>query len=273
MSAVTTCPHRTLLAFPAKDIVDYKRSITFGRQLTVIEGVNDVQNKLLKGLNVRFSARVVSVNLVSSRLRVCWQAFRKEERVETEEKVFDKVILAVPPNVVGAVFEPLRKEMDHIPTMLVESVVHVDEDVIASMSHWVEESRNIPLLLDEKVAAAHVIKLRTSSGTDPYTEATHVQTSGTMVTTCPLTQIDPSKIIRSSTFTRVLRTPDSRERLKEMFDYSWESGFSEKSRGWRNGDDRMWLVGGWCWDGMVLLEGCVVPAMWVARALGVEIPW
>ena len=271
MSAVTTCPHRSLLAFPAKDIVDYKRSITSGRQLTVTEGVNDVQNKLLKGVYVRFSARVVSVKLVSSRLKVCWQACRKEEEVVTEEKVFDKVILAVPPNIVGAVFEPLRKEMDLIPTMPVESVVHVDEDAIASMSHCMEESRKIPMLLDGKFAPAHVIHLRTSSGTDPCTEATHVQVPGTMVTTCPLTQIDPSKIIRSSTFTRVLRTPDSREQLKEMFDYSWQSSLSEKSPGWRNGDDRMWLVGGW--DGMVLLEGCVVSAMRVARALGVEIPW
>jgi hypothetical protein len=42
---------------------------------------------------------------------------------------------------------------------------------------------------------------------------------------------------------------------------------------WRSGDDNVYLVGGWCWDGMVLLEGCVVSAMRVADALGVEVPW
>ena len=47
----------------------------------------------------------------------------------------------------------------------------------------------------------------------------------------------------------------------------------EKKDLWRNGDGNVWLVGAWCWDGMVLLEGCVVSAMRVTRDLGVEVPW
>ena len=35
----------------------------------------------------------------------------------------------------------------------------------------------------------------------------------------------------------------------------------------------MYLAGGWCWDGMVLLEGCIVSAMRIARDLGVDVPW
>lgn len=31
--------------------------------------------------------------------------------------------------------------------------------------------------------------------------------------------------------------------------------------GWVNGDEGVWLMGVWCWDGMVLFEGCVVFVM------------
>ena len=42
---------------------------------------------------------------------------------------------------------------------------------------------------------------------------------------------------------------------------------------WVNGQDNVWLAGAWCWDGMVLLEGCVVSAMRIASDFGVAIPW
>jgi len=48
---------------------------------------------------------------------------------------------------------------------------------------------------------------------------------------------------------------------------------NEKSSQWLNGDGNVWLVGGWCWDGMVLLEGCVISAMRVADGMGVQVPW
>ena len=48
---------------------------------------------------------------------------------------------------------------------------------------------------------------------------------------------------------------------------------SNPSKDWKNGDDGVWLVGGWCWDDMVLLEGCVVSAIRVAKALDMEIPF
>lgn len=47
----------------------------------------------------------------------------------------------------------------------------------------------------------------------------------------------------------------------------------KKDLSWRNGDGNVWLVGAWCWDGMVLLEGCVVSAMRVASDLGVDVSW
>ncbi|KAH8703651.1 hypothetical protein BGW36DRAFT_423204 [Talaromyces proteolyticus] len=46
----------------------------------------------------------------------------------------------------------------------------------------------------------------------------------------------------------------------------------ECAKNWRYGDDGVHLAGGWCRDGMVLLEGCVVSAMRLAPELDVKIP-
>jgi hypothetical protein len=47
----------------------------------------------------------------------------------------------------------------------------------------------------------------------------------------------------------------------------------DKALAWVNGQDNIWISGAWCWDGMVLLEGCIVSAMKVAQDFGVAIPW
>ena len=116
-------------------------------------------------------------------------------------------------------------------------------------------------------------------------------------------------IIHRTSFTRVLRTVSSRRTVNWIFSTRgkqqqqqqqqqrqrrrrrrrWqrqcqeprllghdEEGSEEHGLGrvaWRNGDDGIYLVGGWCWDGMVLLEGCVVSAARVAEEMGATVPW
>lgn len=75
----------------------------------------------------------------------------------------------------------------------------------------------------------------------------------------------------------MLRTPASRKLVNNIFsaDFSSTGDGSKETLlpEWKNGNGGVWLAGGWCWDGMVLLEGCVVSAMRVANALEVEVPW
>jgi len=78
--------------------------------------------------------------------------------------------------------------------------------------------------------------------------------------------------LHSATFTRVLRTPESRDIVNTIFDCR-KSASLPQSKTWMSGDGGIWLVGGWCWDGMVLLEGCISSAMRVADSLEVDIPW
>jgi hypothetical protein len=102
----------------------------------------------------------------------------------------------------------------------------------------------------------------------------HVQPCGVVVTTCPFSFLDPRSVNHRARFTRVLRSPESQRIVNAIFGAESRSCIDEKSVPlWRNGDDNVWLAGGWCWDGMVLLEGCVVSAMRVADAFDVEVPW
>ncbi|KAH7418956.1 hypothetical protein BKA64DRAFT_689981 [Cadophora sp. MPI-SDFR-AT-0126] len=274
-SSVATCPHEALLEFPAHDLIDYKKKTNGDQHYTVYGGVNQVQRKLSQGLQIRKSARVVSVEPQAQGIRVCWESMLDNPRSDMSEAIFDKVILAVPPNVVQAIFKPLQYEMSQIPTISVQSVVHADETTIGRLSGTdILHSLSAKTLM--KGSDAHIIYLRTFAGDEPQTESIHIQPSGLLVTTCPVAVIDPAKITQCSTFTRVLRTPQSRQIITDVFNRrsSGPQVHGEKSKTqWRNGDNGVWLVGGWCWDGMVLLEGCIVSSMIVADAFGVEIPW
>ncbi|KAH8586933.1 hypothetical protein B0O99DRAFT_585191 [Bisporella sp. PMI_857] len=274
-SSVATCPHEALLEFPANDLIDYKKKTNGDQHYTVYGGVNEVQRKLSQGLLIRKSAKVVLVEPQAQGTRVCWESTLDNLRSDTSEAIFDRIILAVPPNVVQAIFKPLQYEMSQIPTISVQSIVHADETTIGRLA-GTDTLHSLSARALMKGSDAQIIYLRTFAEDEPQTESIHVQPSGLLVTTCPVSVIDPDKTTQCSTFTRVLRTPQSRQIITDVFNRT-SSGpqvLQEKSKTqWRNGDEGVWLVGGWCWDGMVLLEGCIVSSMIVADAFGVEIPW
>ncbi|TLD24727.1 hypothetical protein E2P81_ATG12063 [Venturia nashicola] len=263
MSSVTTCPHDSLLQFPAVDLVDYKKKTHGAHHFTVSNGVHMVQEKLSRGLDTRLSTSVLSVEPTELGINVTAQSHGYSSiAVDT----FDRVVLAVPPNVVGKVFSPLRDQMLRIPTIEVESVVHHAGAKMGLSSSQISEKPEM-ISSCRRMGQPQLIELRTSSNGTARTESAHLQPSGVTVTTCPIVSLPPEEVIQAVTFTRVLRTPESRELVNSIFDQT------PREKGWRNGDDGIWLAGGWCWDGLVLLEGCEVSAMRIADAFGVEIPW
>lgn len=262
ISSVTTCPHQALLAFPASDVIEYKRRTHGAPHYTVSNGVHAVQEKLAGGIECEFSVTVSTVDPGEKGIRVSWKKSGAREEAGRAE-YFDRVVLAVAPNIVGQIFEPLRAHMMKVPTTLVESVVHLDRRILNAEDHLAKDSHG-----------AQLIYLRTSTRAAHQTESLHVQPCGAIVTTCPFSPIDPALTIHSAKFTRVLRSPASRRIVNSIFGDTPRVCTDEKAfPWWKNGDDNVWLVGGWCWDGMVLLEGCIVSAMRVARAFDVEVPW
>ncbi|KAK4998304.1 hypothetical protein LTR66_002450 [Elasticomyces elasticus] len=245
ISSVTTCSHKALLCFPAADVTEYRRRTHRAHHYTVSHGVQDVQRKLAEGIPTNLSAMVSSVGIQHSGVKISWRDTEDTRSLTTHEDLFDRVILAVSPDVVGKIFRSLQYEMAQIPTASVESVVHADYD---NLGEWPGQLGGQNLCH----TAAHTIHLRTSTEGIHRTESIHVQPSGALVTTCPFGYIDPVHIVKLSRFTRVLRTPESRRVVNSIFSghTSIEEIDGEKPRPrWKNGDENVWLVGGWCWDG------------------------
>ncbi|KAF2654932.1 hypothetical protein K491DRAFT_704920 [Lophiostoma macrostomum CBS 122681] len=263
ISSVTTCPHESLLGFPASDVIEYKRRTHGAPHHTVSNGVGAVQEKLAKDIECQLSTIVSEVRPCGDQVLVSW---RKRGASQGVRELFDKVVLAVAPDIVGQILEPLRYQMSRIPTTVVESIVHTD------LNHLEGDKPHREIHTKD---GAQLIYLRTSSNdTMRRTESLHVQPCGAIVTTCPFSPIDTSRIIHSAKFTRVLRSPESQRIVNSIFEDTPSSCGDEKlSSLWKNGDNDIWLVGGWCWDGMVLLEGCVVSACRVAHGFGVDVPW
>ncbi|KAL2833325.1 hypothetical protein BDW59DRAFT_138481 [Aspergillus cavernicola] len=151
------------------------------------------------------------------------------------------------------------------------------------------------------------------SSSSPKTESIHEHPSSTLITTYPIddNNINGSEILHRAQFTRVLRNVQSRDIVNSIFNNNHdyhddhdhddhdhnepykdtpeteteteteprENKEPERNQGgggkgiWKNGDGNIFLVGGWCWDGMVMLEGCIVSAIRVAEGLGVDVPW
>ncbi|RHZ73461.1 hypothetical protein CDV55_107797 [Aspergillus turcosus] len=256
MSSVCTCSHEELLRFPAADVVEYKKLTHRQPHYVVTDGVHVVQETLLRGLDVRLGVQSTKVTPRPNGVELTY--CNADSKAQEITELFDLVVLAVSPDVVAHIFEPLASSLGEVPTITVKTVAHTDFANLPQVGMGVK-----PGVSASEAGAPQHIYLRSNASA---TESVHVQPNSVLVTTNPLTRIDESKVIQSASFTRVLRSPQSRRLINRVFDQG-------SAINWRSGDNGVYLAGGWCWDGMVLLEGCIVSAMRVAADLGVEVPW
>ncbi|KXH51287.1 hypothetical protein CNYM01_05221 [Colletotrichum nymphaeae SA-01] len=285
ISSVSTCTHAELLAFPASDVVEYKKRSHGQQHYTVCGGVHQVEGRLAKEMKeVRLGACVAEVaSTAGGRVRIRWQSTRNVAG-QILDDVFDRVVLAVSPDVAGKIFQPLRKILEPVPTIRVESSVLRPLDAKPSQSFTLmeDEGRHPKACSHHRGNAMppQVICLRTdfSAKEAARTEALHTMPGGTVVSTCPLdVQADAKRVLRTARFTRTLRTCQSRAVIRKIMgeDRNLDKK-NDQTAGmgdWTNGQDNVWLTGAWCWDGMVLLEGCVISAMRIADDFGVAVPW
>lgn len=283
MSSVCTCTHDELLAFPASDIINYKK-LSHGQQhYAVCGGVNQVQARLSERMDhVRLGVRVLEVRPGADHggVFIRWQSTR-DDSGRVSEEVFDRVVLAVSPDVAGKIFKPMEAVARSIPTVQVESSVLAppaakDESKAFSVIEETDHASSGCMHHSRDGSQAQTITFKTSfSSKGSRTEALHAMPGGVVVSTCPLDpHTSPKMMLQHAKFTRTLRTPRSRAAVERIMG---RAKFYEKTvtgdGEWVNGDDNVWLAGAWCWDGMVLLEGCIVSAMQVADDFGVRVPW
>ncbi|KAF5020683.1 hypothetical protein F66182_7281 [Fusarium sp. NRRL 66182] len=278
LSSVSTCTHDELLRFPASDIVSYKKLSHRQQHYAVCGGVSQVQARLAEGLpSVQLSSRVIeAAPQADGTVVVRWQS-TVDATGRIQEQVFDRVVLSVSPDVAGRIYRPLRSALERLPTRQVESSVLKPEGTSLMAG---SDSRELTTCMHHAAGTSppQTMTLRTlfpSPGSETArTEALHTMPSGVVVSTCPLHEGAQPEVIKKAKFTRTLRSTESRALVQELLGAAGQARKSEgTAQPWVNGQDNVWIAGAWCWDGMVLLEGCVVSAMRVAVDFGVAIPW
>ncbi|KAF4978611.1 hypothetical protein FZEAL_5014 [Fusarium zealandicum] len=246
LSSVSTCSHDELLAFPASDIVDYKK-LSHGQQhYTVCGGVSQVQSRLTEGLkDVRLNSRVIEVvpGLDGTTTAVRWQPM-VDGSAGVSEQTFDRIVLAVSPDVAGRIFRPLRSTLERLPTRLVESSVLKPEElggqpVVSVTSDGLVQAgacaHHVADTSPPQTITLRTLFPQTGSG---QTEALHTMPSGVVVSTCPLQEpADPEATLKKAKFTRTLRNTESKALIQKI------TGGSRASYKARDDDVSTWVNG------------------------------
>ncbi|KAK1249549.1 hypothetical protein MKX07_003065 [Trichoderma sp. CBMAI-0711] len=273
LSIICSCSYAEMLDFPASDVTEFVKGSFLRKTYVARGGINRVQATLAAGIeDVRLETRVTKVDRVDEGVLIRSQSVNGDAAAAaaSSEEVFDRVVLAVSPNVAAAIFNPSKPLLSVIPTVPVTSTVVAP---LASGLSVVPEKTHVPSgECSYRRGDAQVMAFRTTfSESVVQTETLHYLSDGLVVRTSPVGDAPALKgTLDTARFTRTLRTTESRSAVQRLL------GPTKDSDGecvWTNGKDDVWVVGSWCWDGMVLLEGCVVSAMRVARDLGVEVPW
>ena len=267
-----------MLQFPASDVVNYKK-LSHGQQhYAVCGGVSQVQSRLTRELqDVKLNSRVIeAVPQADGTVVVRWQS-TLDPSGRILEQAFDRVVLSVSPDVAGRIYKPLRSTLEQLPTRQVESSVLKPEASGISVVKPDNVRQSFACMHHTRdPSAAQTMTLRTvfPDMGSPRTEALHAMPSGVVVSTCPLHEAAQPDAIKKAKFTRTLRSVEGKALVQELMRGTLVDKKDDDCKaGWANGQDNIWISGAWCWDGMVLLEGCIVSAMRVALDLGVAIPW
>lgn len=263
LSGVATCSHDDLRRFPASDFVDWRRKMFRAEHYTVENGVWDAERTLVRGIDVRVSTSIEEV-IPSDDGRV--QLRCQSEAQGSHIEHFDQVILATSPNIIARIFPLIASTMGRIPTADVHSVILQPRTDYFRLS-VVDPDRAAQCKIQRPNYHAQLVDLRSRAEPVPITATYQQLANGARVATNAKETFEKDRVITEASFTRVLRTVESRRLVEDIFDER------KGGTGWKNGQGGVWLAGAWCWDGMVLLEGCVVSATRVAKALDVNVPW
>jgi Flavin containing amine oxidoreductase len=282
-AVVATCSIEDIGKFPITDIIAYKRKTDYQPHLKVDGGIEQVQSALSAHLTVQYNALVTSISVEANaegrKIRVAWRSSREWPIQSSNYFIenFDIVVLAVSPDVAHRIYHPLTPQLSQIPIRHVESSIY--------------QSPPSAILIPPPYTSAEKLLIITNGN---EVESVHDQCAPgysmmNRVVGSTSSLAAASQPIHRANFTRIIRTPESRTIVNNIFAAASEKSTptarplnaelmplvndEKQQRTWRSGDDNIFLVGGWCWDGMVLLEGCIVSAMRVAKQLGVDIPW
>lgn len=296
VAAVTTVERDAVVNLPVGDVLEYITS-TFGSPHFVAAlGVKEVVSKLSAPLSpsqIHLSTTISSIALSStpgSRIEI-----QSSSTPSTSPLLFSDVILAVQANQACALLQLFatrlsareqKREMRRIDALAefgyVTSVV-VNHTDISILPPNVSDHRDLNLVSylipppDLKHNTQDTTLLDTSILSPSHIQSTHIlsrthpslpSSLHLLQTTNPILPIDPKLIKSQSWFQRAVVSKGSKKVLP-LFILPNTPGKGNKTttRGEFQGHNGIWLVGSWCAEGLPLLEGCVLSAERVARAI------
>lgn len=260
-STAVCAPHKSFLEMPAVYLTDFKRQ-THRQAHRTVPAMAYLQKQLVEGITIVPNARVTFVEPSQNHLKLHYH--NMENGVSIQMK-YDKVVMATDPKQTAAIFPQSSYVMDKLHTCDISVALHTDYDMLPeeSMQH-VHNATSELVTLQTKI----------DDWGRKVTLATHAHPHGLLATSWPgmseTMSIDPRKVLHTSRFSTVLTTPDSRDSLSSLF--RQKVGEKDTST-WFNGDDEVYLCGGWAWDGFDSLEGCVWSGLSTARAVGAVLPF
>ena len=272
-------------------VTDYKR-LTQGATHCTVPNMAEVERRLSAGLKIRLNTRVEKVERQGQGLAV-----KISDRSTNTERTeyFDQVVLAISPKAIGQVFSSSRWLVSQLKSTDVGVVIHSDQRAIEHLKFsnppvakpaYPERKLN-PTATLQWMGDSEILTVRTRACDDGkvhITEATHVHPSGALITVWPKhadvdsdwcsstsTGRSPVGKVHEVTFCRVAATLDSSYALEEALGGGTSATGRGHSKKWLNGDDGAWVAGGWAWQGLALLEGCVRSGKAAAEGIGARV--
>ncbi|TGZ80294.1 FAD/NAD(P)-binding domain-containing protein [Ascodesmis nigricans] len=281
MGAVTSADATRVGQLPAIDVILYRRRSLLSGHVVVTGGIGCVQAQLVDRIEttqrgrIIFNRRVVGVEDLNTSIdpslqdgvKVTWTERMELGMEKMATAWYDRVVFATTPDVVAQCWKKADM-LAGIPVWPVEVVVERERDQDGDTKRKMLNE----IVLTDDGAAVHYIDNAISVTTRPYQRSSSLSSSSSS---------EPSENgkehIATRYFTRVGKSIPAREIIrKHAILYprrqSWKretemAGEKGEEGEWTCGENGVYVVGGWCWDGMVLLEGCVQSAENVVAAL------
>lgn len=255
-ASVATCTHDHLRNLPAAYIADY-RKLTLGTHHRTVSNMQHLQQRLVKGTRQNLQCEVISVRSENGGVAVEYRYVCERPEALIHIAIFDHAILAV---------SAAQASQIHIASSAVTSCLSTCRVRVAVTQQSKEENTS-----QRNCRPSEILMLRTRDycGIGMVTQSTHLHPSNVAVTVspCPSNEIEGNDTLHVVDLVRPVPTPDSHGLLLHVFGKGCHSGV------WRNGEDNVYLVGGYASAGLPLLEACVRSAFEAAEAIGARLPF
>lgn len=257
-SSVATCSHSDLRRFPAAYVTDYIKG-TFRSQHRTVMDMSSLERQLTGAAKQRLQSEVVSVSSQKNKVIIDYCRFQNSTIMKEE---FNYAILATSPTVTSQI----HKASSFITGQLQSRSVQV--------SVFPQQPKLLSLIQQRQSSELLILDTSETQDMDRLTRSTHLHPSGVSVTVAAVLSHNEETQgedlpLHSVRLWRPLPTPDSHRLLLSVF----TKDHRLSNKGWENGDENIYLAGGYASAGLPLLEACVRSGLEAAEAIGALLPF